>query len=107
MTAVPIACTLSPEGVVDRMEEWRTFLSTMVTKIERTTNQATLTLRPGSKALLMATDLAEREKACCPFFQFSIEMDGLEGRLLVGVPMEAEAILTHLLSLTQPHSSAD
>ena len=49
MTAVPIACTLTPEGVVDRMEEWRTFLSTMVTKIERTTNQATLTLAPAAR----------------------------------------------------------
>ena len=107
MTAVPIACTLTPEGVVDRMEEWRTFLSTMVTKIERTTNQATLTLREGSKALLMATDLAEREKACCPFFQFSIELEGLDGRLLVGVPIEAEKILTDLLRVTPPNSSAD
>jgi hypothetical protein len=107
MTVVPIACTLTPEGVVGRMEEWRTFLSTMVTKIERTTNQATLILCEGSKALVTAIDLAEREKACCPFFQFSIEIEGLEGRLLVGVPMEAEQILTNFLGVARPDSSAD
>jgi hypothetical protein len=89
------------------MGEWRAFLSTMVTQIDRATNQATLTLLGGSEALVVATDLAEREKACCPFFQFSIELEGLESRLLVGVPMEAEEILTELLGVTQPNSSAD
>jgi len=107
MATIQIACTLTPDSVVDRMGEWRTFLSTMVTSVERVTNQTTLTLVGGGDALLLATDLAEREKACCPFFQFSIELEGLEGRLLIGVPTEAAEILTGLLGVTHPHSGAD
>ncbi len=102
VTKIPIACSLTPDAVVDRMEEWRFLLSTMVIRVERAPNQATLTLGDGD-ALLMATDLAEREKACCPFFEFSIELEGLERRLLIGVPTEAEEILTELLAVTQPN----
>ena len=54
----------------------------------------------------MATDLAEREKACCPFFQFSIEMDGLDGRLWSAYRWRRRD-LDPLLNLTQPDSSAD
>ena len=107
MATVPIACTLTPDAAADRMAEWRTFLSTMVTRVDRVTNQATLTLLRGSDPLLVATDLAEREKACCRFFRFSVEMDGLETRLLVGVPPEAEPILSGLLSLAPSVPDAD
>jgi hypothetical protein len=107
MPSVPIACTLAPDGVADRMEEWRTFLSTMVTKVEQVTNQATLTLLRDGETLVVATDLAEREKACCPFFQFSIEVDAFWARLLVGVPLGAEGILTGLLTVSSPRPSTD
>jgi hypothetical protein len=47
----------------------------------------------------MITDLAERERACCPFFEFSIELDGLGTRLHVEVPSEGGPILADLLAL--------
>jgi hypothetical protein len=53
--------------------------------------------------LLTITDIAEREKACCPFFLFSIELDGAEARLHIDVPGEAEPILTELLALLPEH----
>ena len=99
MTRVPIVCTLTADAALGRVAEWKAFLSTMVQRIEMSTNQATLTLLGGRDVLLMVTDLAEREKACCPFFQFSIELDGVEARLHIEVPNEAGPILTDLLAL--------
>ena len=107
MTRVPIACTLTADAALDRIAEWKAFLSTMVHRLEKRTNQATLTLRGGSDVLLMITDLAEREKACCPFFEFSIEWDGVESRLHVEVPNEAGPILTELLQLVPAQLQPD
>jgi hypothetical protein len=96
---VPIACTLTADAMVDRLAEWRAVFSTMVEKVERHEHQATLTLSGGRDALLTVVDLAEREKACCSFFEFSIELEGFDARLHVEVPAEADQILTDLLSL--------
>ena len=99
MTEVPIACTLTAEAIVDRRAEWEGFLSTMVHSVDYQGSHAILTLRSGSDPLLMGADLAEREKTCCTFFDFSIELDGSGARLHVGVPPEAEPILAGLLAL--------
>jgi hypothetical protein len=99
VTKVPIACTLTADAAVDRLSEWKALLTTMVRSVETTTNHAALTLLGGSEPLLTATDLAEREKVCCSFFLFSIEMDGTETRLHIEVPPEADPILTDLLTL--------
>jgi hypothetical protein len=96
---VPIVCTLTADAAVDRVGEWRTFLSTVVQSFEKSSNQATLTLLGGSDTLVRMIDLAERETACCPFFQFSVEIDGIETRLRVEVPIEAEPVLHELLAL--------
>jgi hypothetical protein len=96
---VLIACTLTADAMVDRVAEWRSVLSTMVEKVDRHENEATLTLSRGRGALLTVVDLAEREKACCSFFEFSIQLEGIDARLHVEVPPEADQILTDLLSL--------
>lgn len=103
MTNVPIACTLVADAVIDRLSEWKAFLATMVQSVETGTCDAVLTLLGGSEPLLMATDLAEREKACCSFFLFSIGLDGTGTHLHIEVPPEAEPILTDLLSLLPAH----
>ena len=99
MDTVPIACTLTADAMVDRLAEWRGVFSGMVEKVERHDNQATLTLSRGREALLTVIDLAEREKACCSFFELSIQLEGFDARLHVEVPVEADQILTDLLSL--------
>ncbi len=107
MTNVPIACTLTAEAAVDRLSEWKAFLTTAVRCVEAGTDRAVLTLARGSEPLLTATDLAEREKACCSFFVFSIELDGSETRLHIEVPPGAEPILRDLLSLLPAHIPSD
>ena len=99
VTSVPIACTLTADAIDDRREEWRAVFSTMVEKVERRENQATLTLSRGPDVLLTVADLAEREKACCAFFEFSIHLEGIDALLLIEVPAEADPMLTGLLSL--------
>jgi hypothetical protein len=99
VTTVPIACTLTAEAVVDRRAEWERFLSTMVQSVDHEGGHAILTLLGGSEPLLTGADLAEREKACCAFFDFSIELDGSGARLHVGVPLQAEPVLAGLLAL--------
>jgi len=75
----------------------------MVQSVETGTNDADLTLLGGSEPLLTATNLAEREKACCSFFLFSIGLDGTGAHLHIEDPPEAEPILTDLLSLLPAH----
>jgi hypothetical protein len=99
VTMVPIACTLTADAAVGRVAEWRSFLGSKIRSVDRAGNVATLTLVGGSETLVMAADLAEREKTCCAFFAFSIEFDGSDVRLRVEVPPDAEPVLTGLLGL--------
>ncbi|MCU1450789.1 MAG: putative MerR family transcriptional regulator [Acidimicrobiales bacterium] len=99
MPQVPIACSLTEEGLVDRVDEWRQFLSTSVTTVDASDTSARLLLRGDDDVLLRAVDLAEREKACCAFFEFGLALDS-DGRwLTVAVPDDAAPILRDLLSL--------
>jgi hypothetical protein len=100
VTKVPIACTLTAGAAVDRLAEWRSFLSSMVQKVDHGRNSTTLTLVRGTDSLMTAVDLAEREKACCSFFEFSIELTGPDAQLHVEVPEEAAPILADLFSVT-------
>lgn len=98
MTRIPIACTLTVDQAVDRGGEWQAFLADRVTDVERTAGAARLRLTGGDESLLAAADLAEREKGCCAFFTFSIELDGGARWLRVEAPAEAEPILDQLFA---------
>jgi hypothetical protein len=99
--SIPVACTLTSEGARDRVEEWRRFLRNSIGATE-SPNQRELRLRlsPSSDVLLEAVHLAQREKACCAFFEFTIEVHSDARWLVVSVPPEATSILSdfsHLL----------
>ncbi len=97
---VPIACTLTVESAADRIEEWRTFFGTWIDAAERTKDrELRLRLDGSEKALVIAADLAQREKACCGFFDFCIEVQSDERWLLVRVPDEAAGVLTDIVAL--------
>jgi hypothetical protein len=46
-----------------------------------------------------AVELAQREKACCPFFDFSIHVGATACWLVVRVPAEASAVLADFSGL--------
>jgi MerR family transcriptional regulator, copper efflux regulator len=97
VTHVPIACALSADDASARGEEWRQFVASSVLDIERRGPSARLRLRDGDAALLLAADLARREKACCAFFEFRLALLPEGIWLEVDAPAEAAPILDELL----------
>jgi hypothetical protein len=115
---VPVACSLAADVARHRIEEWRIFFDRSVTEV-RVVDEAHLHLGlDGSPETLMsAVDLAQREKACCAFFEFSIDVQADGYSLVIGVPTEAtdvladfsrllpEALISGARSRIQPHGS--
>jgi hypothetical protein len=102
---VPIACTLTAEELPDRIDEWRTFMASSVVDTERPAGtRLRLRLEPSERTLVRAADLAQRERACCGFFDFSIDVQTDALWLVVRVPDEAAGILDDFAGLA-PSSS--
>jgi len=93
---VPVACTLEADAAGDRVGEWRTFLATRVLEVRRD-DPAVARLRLAAdradETLLVAADLAQREKACCAFFRFSVDLEVDSRWLRVEVPADAVGVL--------------
>jgi hypothetical protein len=97
---IPIACTLTSEAAQDRVEEWQQFFARAVIAVERTSEQQIrFRLGPSTRSLCDAVDLAQREKGCCTFFEFSIHVESTSCWLVVRVPPEASAVLADFTGL--------
>ncbi len=97
---VPIACTLSPSDVPDRLAEWKAFARDFIVARDIGTLSIRLLLAPGDEVLVAAASLAQREKACCAFFEFSLALDADDRWLCISVPEGAEATLAGFVELT-------
>jgi hypothetical protein len=91
---IPVACTLTASDLPDRIDEWRSFARQWVLARETDPTSARFLLAPGDEALVAAASLAQREKECCAFFEFSISIEAQDRWLSVSVPSGAEATLT-------------
>jgi hypothetical protein len=58
-----------------------------------------LRLQDGDDAVLIATDLARQEKACCPFFEFRLVLLPEAVWLEVDAPDDAASVLDELFQL--------
>lgn len=96
MARVPIACSLTSDGVIDRIEEWRELIGRHTTEAVRTTTGVRIRLHDDDQAVLRAVDLARREKACCAFFDFRLELLTESVWLEVQAPEDAASILDAL-----------
>lgn len=98
---IPIACTLTADAADDRIGEWRRFLAAgSIGGFERRSDHhLRVQLDPSTRALEAVVDLAQREKACCGFFEFSIDLDADRSWLSVRVPPEASSILDDFAAL--------
>ncbi len=101
---VPIACTLTPTDAADRVGEWREFFRECVLAASLGTQELRLTLAPNDAALTRAADLSAREKQCCAFFSFSIDIEPSNRVLVISVPAEAGAVLDDMTMLLPPRS---
>lgn len=76
------------------MEEWHIALRTSVAKVSRTApSRVDLRLADGPGPAGQLVELARREKACCEFFTFTVEIDAEGATVVVQVPDDAAAVL--------------
>jgi hypothetical protein len=86
-----------------RLDEWRRFLESSIVEVTMSGDeQLRLRLDLSREVLLAAVDLAQREKSCCRFFEFSIDIKEESCWLVVRVPREAVAVLKEFAGLL-PH----
>jgi hypothetical protein len=91
---IPVACTLGAEDAASRVEEWRQFLTNSILSADPVGPELLrLRLEPSADTLVAAVDLAKREKSCCRFFEFSIDVREDACWLVVGVPQDAASVL--------------
>jgi heme-degrading monooxygenase HmoA len=91
---IPIACSLSAADAHDQLDEWRALLGSEAVETRRVSpTELLFRLRADLARLEEIVRLAQREKACCPFFDFAlrIEPDGV--RLVVSVPEDGAPVL--------------
>jgi len=89
-----IACTLDPEDMGARGDEWRTLLAGVT---PRTTIQGGLRLALGADTdLADVARLAVAEWACCSFFAFAITVDGRGTALEVRAPEAAQEVMANV-----------
>jgi uncharacterized heparinase superfamily protein len=90
---VPIACTLDLDDRPARVDEWRRFFGDSVSAVTQESGVVRLLLAPTEAALVAAASLAQREKECCAFFDFAIELEAEQRWLRVNVPESADTML--------------
>ncbi len=76
----PVACSLAsqPELLADRIDEFRRLFAEALISRERTADGIRFRLRSEPAIETWVRDLAQREHACCPFFQFDIAVGDAE-----------------------------
>jgi hypothetical protein len=102
LVRIPIACTLTSTAAHDRVDEWRQFFARSVVTMEKESEQEYRFRLGASAPVSEAVELAQREKSCCPFFDFSIHVEATACWLVVRVPAEASAVLADFSDLVPP-----
>ena len=101
--ATPTACDMTgaPDTAQQRMAEYGRLFAQALTGRERTGAGVRLRFRAADGVQAWVRDLAAREKACCPFFDFHIGTDGGEVRWDVSVPDDdvARAVLDEFYAI--------
>ena len=90
----PIACTLEPEAMPGRLDDWQSLLE-YVQEREMMDDGIRVLFRP-TLTLDHLVRLVAAEHQCCRFFRFAITIDGRGVGLEVRAPQEALAIVTSL-----------
>jgi hypothetical protein len=95
----PVACSLEAPALESRAEEWRSLVAWSVTSVEVDGRAVRLVLRDSEADLTAAVALAQREKACCPFFDVSVTIEADMRTLVLAVPEGAEDRLAAFVDL--------
>jgi hypothetical protein len=95
----PIACSLDAGVRSERVEEWRAMVASSVSTMSSDATTVRLVLDESDAALLEAASLGQREKACCPFFEVSLELTAETRTLSLRVPEGAEEVLAAFVAM--------
>ncbi len=97
---VPIACSLTDTAARAQLGEWRDLLAESAVETRRTSpTELAFRLRGDLTHLVALVRLSQREKTCCPFFDFSISIESDRATLKVSVPDEAISVLDEFAHL--------
>jgi hypothetical protein len=97
---VPIACTLNVDDAATRIDAWRAVLRGSVTSVRRRApTELVLALRGDRAGLDDLVALAQRELACCAFFDFRLDITVDAVSLVVTVPSDAVEVLDRFAAL--------
>ena len=99
----PIACTLDPDAIGDRLDEWRAVLAG-ATDRTRTADGAHVVFDRTIDISALAR-LVAAEQSCCAFFTFAIEVSADAVTLDVRAPAGAEAMVDALFGAVLPRRS--
>jgi hypothetical protein len=91
----PIACTLAPADVPDRLADWQAVLARAGRRTLGADGMLRIELADGV-ALDELTRLVVAEQGCCAFFAFAITIDGRGVGLEVRAPDGATELVTSL-----------
>lgn len=72
-SAPPIACSLEPERVPDRIGDWKALVAAAVSRTE-VDGGVRLTFPPGPGLATRVAALAAAEQSCCAFFDFTVRI---------------------------------
>lgn len=91
LDAAPVACTLEPGSVPDRLAEWRAILDSAPARTRTEDGALRVELSPDVDVGELA-QLVAAEQQCCAFFSFAITVDQQGVALEVRAPDGAEAV---------------
>lgn len=97
----PIACSLGPAELGDRLAAWRRVLGRAPAADRRGPGTLVVALAPGADPAAVA-DLARREVECCPFLSFGLRVAASGLALQIDAPEEAADVLDAFARLAGP-----
>ena len=89
----PIVCSLAPDDMEARIEEFRRLFASGLREIERKPLQLSVALDARIASKVAVRDLLRREQECCPFFVFDVRATHSRIHVGIGVPAGAEQAL--------------
>lgn len=93
----PIACSLEPERVPDRLREWKALVAAAVSRTE-VDGGVRLTFPPGPDLAARVAELAAAEQSCCAFFDFTVRISAAATVLEARAPEGGQQIVAALFA---------
>ncbi len=93
----PLVCSLTEQAARGQLGEWRQVASDPAVTVTRPSpTRLELRLSERLDQIGKLVGLAQREKACCPFFDFSLDIAADSVTLVVSVPEDGAPLLDKL-----------